>query len=106
MSNKPGALLYLSDSRGIYIPRDFVNETRRDCISGADPEAIAACAAGPDCEWYWDAWTAICDNAVVTDPTTGTRYTLYHDGDLWLIPEGMEWDESSQFYAWQDGEEA
>ncbi len=34
MRNKPEPMLYLSERRGVYIPRDFATDTRRDCISG------------------------------------------------------------------------
>ena len=104
-----GALLYLSDARGVFIPRDFANETYRDCISGFAPASIDECLEilkmGPEHEGYWDAWTDILDNAIVTprDPErtalgTPRGFTLYQDGDLWLIPQDAVWpdDETSE----------
>lgn len=92
-------ILYLSDSRGVYIPRDFAAETRPECIKGARPEDLAILADGPDSEWYWDAWAAICDNATVTDHDTGVTYTLHQDGDLWLLPPGWSVDDTGAFCA-------
>lgn len=97
-------ILYLSDSRGVYIPRDFATETRRDCISGASPADLAILADGPANEGYWEAWAAVCDNATVTDPDTGVAYTLHQDGDLWLLPPGWGVDDTGDFCAPTDSE--
>lgn len=105
MTAKPDTILLLSDARGIYIPRDFANEVKPECLSGVTEEDIATLKAGPDHEWYWEAWQSVCDSARVTDPTTGTVYTVYQDGDCWLIPEGMEWDERNECYAWPETDE-
>lgn len=85
-------ILYLSDSRGIYIPRDFVECTYRSCISGVTDEDLEACT-DPDSEGYWDAWAHVEANAIITDQETGKEYNLYQDGDLWLIERGAEYDE-------------
>lgn len=102
-ASKPQPLLYLSDARGVYIPRDFATETRRDCISGLSDDVLPILAAGPDHECYWDAWTVAENNAHVTDPKTGIVYTIHHDGDCWLIPVGMEWDDANEFFYWPEG---
>jgi hypothetical protein len=79
--------LILSDARGVYIPRDFA-EGFATPIRGEwlnlDPRTVATCAAGPDVEWYWDAWQEILDRAQYRD-TDGKLYSLHQDGDLWLI---------------------
>ena len=80
-----GSLLYLSDARGRYIPRDFAICTRRDCVCGVDDKTWAA-LEDPDGEWYWDAWADVLDNATVRDPETGRVYGIYQDGDCWLVP--------------------
>jgi hypothetical protein len=80
------AILLLSDARGIYIPRDFIREVLPECLSGVSDWARATLADGPDAEGYWDAWSDVCDKARVTDPKSGTVYTVYQDGDCWLIP--------------------
>lgn len=113
MTTKPDVMLYLSDSRGQYIPRDFAVETERDCISGVSAEDLDLLAKGPPggmesdddaCVWYWDIWDNVLDHAVVTDPTTSIKYTVYQDGDVWLIPVGMEWDCKQDWYVWPSDE--
>lgn len=89
---RPEPLLYLDDHRGIYIPRDFVESTKPDCIAGCDPDDLAM-LRDPSHELYWEAWDSVCNDARVTDPSTGVVYTLYQDGALWLVPDGMEWDD-------------
>lgn len=80
------ALLYLSDSRGVYIPQNFAQQTKRECVTGIDDDDWNYLLAGPDHECYWDAWCVVCDDAIVTDPNTGIRYSVYQDGDCWLVP--------------------
>jgi hypothetical protein len=87
--NLENAILYAVSSRGVYIPQFFAESIKRECVSGleSDPDAMADIIAGPyGCHQYWEAWDYILDNAVVTDPSTGQRYSLYQDGDLWLVP--------------------
>jgi len=99
--HKTDALLWLSDARGIYIPRDFAKSfaDRTKFVSGVSDEDWATLDAGPDHEWYWEAWTNVCDNAVVTDEH-GHKYFVYQDGDCWLVPCGMEWSEETGGFAW------
>lgn len=97
MNRKPDAVnLLLSDARGTYIPRDFVQGfdlTQWEGIKAGD----AMICENPDHEWYWDAWQAILDNAVFTDPD-GNKYHLYQDGDLWaLCYERMTAEERANF---------
>ncbi len=99
MTNEP--MLWLDSNRGVYIPRDFANsfKDRATHVSGVDTDDWAILEAGPDHEAYWDVWTDVCDNATVTDEH-GFVYRLYQDGDLWLIPDGMEWSDSEDWFAW------
>ena len=83
--------LFLDGNRGIYIPRDFAECIKREHVENVSAEQWAILDAGPDHEFYWDAWTEVLDGAVLTDPVTAVRYTLWQDGDLWIIPEGAEW---------------
>lgn len=86
--NLENAILYADSSRGVYIPQYFAKSINRECVSGLDndPDAMEDVLKGPDlCHQYWEAWEYILDNAIVTD-LFGTRYTLYQDGDLWLMP--------------------
>ena len=83
-------ILYLDDNRGQYIPRDFAIETKRECISGVDPEDLDYLAKGPDQEWYWDVWNDVEQNAIVTDPDSKVRYRVIQNGAVFLVPEDME----------------
>jgi hypothetical protein len=80
-------ILFLNDARGVYIPRDFATEVRRDCVKDVTAEEWAVLEAGPDHELYWDVWNDVERKASVTDPITGQVYGLYQRGDLWLVPE-------------------
>jgi len=104
-TTKPEPLLWLSDSRGIYIPRDFARSfaDRAKSVVGVDDEDWAILEEGPDHDWYWDAWTEVLDRATVTDEN-GVEFTVYQDGDCWLIPRGMEWSDADGFFVWNDDE--
>ena len=93
MKREADMLLYLSDARGRYIPRDFALETKRECISGVKQEDLDILAAGPDHEWYWDAWETVCNNATLASPENGKQYFIWQDGDCWLIEKGAECDD-------------
>jgi hypothetical protein len=88
-----GSILLLSDARGVYIPRDFINEVRPECLSGVKEGDRMILEKGPDHEWYWEAWDAVLNDARVTDHSTGIVYTVHQDGDCWLVPVGAEWPE-------------
>lgn len=106
--------IYLSDSRGQYIPRDFARDTKRNCLSNVTQADLDYLALGPggcldDCkelqdgetvrgEFYWDVWQDVCDNAVLTDPETGNKFRLHQDGDLFLVPTDWEWDDNSESF--------
>lgn len=101
MTRKPEPILFLSDARGVYIPRDFANEVKRECVANVSDDIWPVLEAGPDHEWYWDAWTIVESNAVVTDPATDIKYRVYQDGDCWLLPEGMTVNDAGEF-TWDD----
>jgi len=105
MTNKPEMLLWLNDSRGVYIPRDFAKSfaDRERSVSGIKAEDWAILEAGPEHEWYWEAWDNVLNDAIVTDDK-GIKYRVYQDGICWLIPDGMEWDDRTECFEWP-GEE-
>ena len=86
------AILYASDRHGVYIPQYFSESIKPKCLSGVSGEDMAILLAGPDNEFYWDAWADVCDNAVLTD-SNGMTYYMWQDGDLWLVPTDHEWKE-------------
>jgi len=101
-TTKPEMLLWLSDARGRYIPRDFANsfKDRAKHVSGVTAEDWAILETGPDHEHYWDAWSEVCDSAIITDE--GTTYRVHQDGDLLRTAAGtrllshalIAWDSS------------
>jgi len=84
------AELLFDSNRGVYIPQNFAEEMKRECVAGVDDETWKTLEAGPDHEWYWDAWMDVTDNAEITEPSTGMKYYLYQDGDVWLVPIGCD----------------
>ena len=85
--------LVLSDSHGIYIPQIYcsnADEAWAQCV-GVDYKDVQVCQAGPDHEWYWEAWQNILNNAhIVSD---GVTWRLDQCGDLWEVPDGYIWPE-------------
>jgi hypothetical protein len=98
---RESVMLFLSDSRGQYIPRDFVQSIILNDWEGLTEWAVEACNAGPDHKSYWDAWTDILDNASYTD-AEGSVYRLYQDGDLWLYCFDKMTDEEKQNLGFED----
>ena len=103
---KPDMQLWLSDNRGQFIPRDFATSfaDRAKHVEGVSDETWATLEAGPDSEWYWESWESVLDHARVTDEH-GVKYRLWQDGDLWLIPDGMEFDDASETFYWPESED-
>lgn len=106
MPAKPEMLLWLSDARGQYIPRDFAHsfENRIANVRGVEQEVWKILEAGPRHDYYWDAWTDVCDSAVVTDEK-GVEYFVWQDGDCWLVPKGMEYSEANDTWEWPSEDE-
>jgi hypothetical protein len=106
MKTKPDMLLWLSDARGQYIPRDFARSfvDRDKHVSGVSAEDWQTLENGPDDEWYWEAWTSVCDNATVTDEN-GVEYSIWQEGDCWLVPKGMEWNDRTESFNWPSDDE-
>jgi hypothetical protein len=87
------AILFLSDTRGVYIPRDFAQSIKRECVKGVSDEEWKILEAGPDYEeneFYWDVWNDVEQNAEITDPSNGIVYTIYQNGDCFLVPIDCE----------------
>ena len=89
--NLENAILLISDSYGVYIPQKFAEWFEFDelGLSEAFRSDYEAIQTEPDISWYWDAWDAILDNAILTgqhEHNKGKKYRLHQDGDLWAIP--------------------
>lgn len=88
--------LLLSDARGVYIPRDFVEGFDLSKWEGINPRDIEICK-NPEHECYWDSWSGILDSAAYTAPD-GRVFCLHQDGDLWaLCYESMTAEERDNF---------
>ena len=99
---KPQPVLYLDSARGIYIPRDFAQSfASTKYISGVSNTDLEILEEGPNGALYWDVWTDVLDNAIITGDD-GIPYFLFQDDDLWLIPAGMEWSNDLEFFAWPE----
>lgn len=99
--SKPDLILYADGARGIYIPQFFAESIRRDRVSGVSEEDLNTLALGDteENEYYWDTWADVLDHAIVTDDA-GVQYTLWQDGDLWLVPVGMAFCDRHERYFW------
>ena len=98
----PQPVLYLDSTRGIYIPRDFAQSfASTKYVSGVSNTDLEILEEGPNGALYWDVWTDVLDNAIITGDD-GIPYLLFQDNDLWLIPVGMEWSNDLEFFAWPE----
>lgn len=84
------AILYIDSHHGVYIPQIFTQYIVPSQWAGISDDDLKACEEGIENEWYWDAWCNIIDNAVLVHPENGMRYYIYHNEDVWLIPEGVD----------------
>lgn len=75
--------LLLSDYRGIYIPRDFVQcfDSKAWHIVSEDCRDLLK---GPYSNDYWEIWEHVLSFAFFID-TDGKTWRLYQDGDLFAI---------------------
>lgn len=79
------AILYADSARGIYIPQFFAESVRRELVQNVTQEEWNILESGPDHEYYWDVWNDVSSSAILTDDF-GDTWTLWQDGDLWLVP--------------------
>lgn len=85
------AILFADALRGIYIPQHFADVLAEDAKvvydSGLDDwERIKPILlTGPDHDDYWEVWTRTLDYARIHHD--GKVYSLWQEGDLWLVPE-------------------
>lgn len=76
--------IYADGARGVYIPQHFAESVNRSMVTGVSEEDYAILETGPDHELYWDTWDDVMQSAVVTT-ADGHTWTLWQDGDLWLL---------------------
>jgi len=95
-------MLWLSDTRGINIPRDFACSfiNRDKDINGVDAEQWSILEAGPEHDQYWDVWHEVCERAIITD-LDHNQYRIHQEGDCWLIPVDWVWSDIDMFYVYK-----
>ena len=91
--------LLLSDSRGVYIPRDFTQEFKLEMF-GFTNERIEYYKKELSNPWknehYWEVWEELINNAVLTQDEK--EFYLYQEGNLWLLCyDEMSEDEKENF---------
>lgn len=91
----------LSDARGVYIPRDFVDSFSADEWD-LNPYswAFISCMTGPDTDDYWQAWEQILNTAEYHQ--NGHVWRLHQDGDLWAICYELMTDEEKQNFGFEE----
>lgn len=75
-------ILFCDSSSGKYIPQFFAESIKREFVAGVSDSDYQD-ISDPDCEWYWDTWDRVLNNATIT--IEGHTYTTHHAGDLWLV---------------------
>ena len=78
-TSRPEPMLWRSDNRGVYIPRDFALSfaDRAKSVANVDDEQWAILAAGPETmdnpnDLYWDVWLEVkrLSHLTLTHPLT------------------------------------
>lgn len=81
--NEPAEIRCLLDgARGIYVPQGFAECFDMDGwhVKAEDEEILLA---GPDHEFYWDAWSDVLNYAWFDSPSG--KLTLEQDSDLFAV---------------------
>ena len=86
-----GINIVVNETAGVYIPQFFVDYCKEGWLD-IRSEDIEIIAAGPEHEWYWEAWNDVMQSANYIDPY-GNKWHLYKDGDLFAICEELMTEE-------------
>jgi hypothetical protein len=104
-------ILWIDGANGIYVPKRFVNVTITNAIENVTEETLTTLENGPGDDNYWDAWETVLDTAMIRetffDPTKPDVFYFLHqsdDGDVWLIPRDMEWNEETEWFSYPNEE--
>lgn len=98
MKAKLEPILAVVDSWGVFAPRRFVELYGEYIESNLWADSVDVVRQGPGTEDYWESWEDIESRGVVH--MDGSWFRIHQDGDIWIIPEGMEWDDDSQWFVW------
>ena len=90
--------LFVSDHHGVYVPQVFAECATREKFHGISDEDWKILEThnpyGEESEILWETWEQVLSNAYAIGDDG--KWTLYQDGDLWLIHESFteaEWEE-------------
>ncbi|GAF71625.1 unnamed protein product [marine sediment metagenome] len=92
MDNLPeNSILFADGSKGIHIPWNMASLNSNDRLQWHNfkPTDIDILLDGPDHPDYWEVWEDVLNEVTVTLENPNdvfNTYSLYQDGDLWLVP--------------------
>ena len=86
--------LFLDSNRGVYIPQHFAEAIDVKDWTGIKAEDLDVLRAGPDAEFYWEAWQDVLDHAETLDGRV-----LHQDGDLWLVARDKAIEDLNAYFA-------
>lgn len=88
-----GPVCIIDGSCGIYVPQIWAERYGTAATESANvtAEDVSILLAGPDQEFYWEAWEQVLNNYChVVD---NVKHFLWQDGDLFEYPETYEFEE-------------
>ena len=71
--------LLVDGHHGIYVPQLFAQQFMQQNCTSEDWETLMA---GPETEWYWEAWETVLQDWTGLD---GETLVLGESGDLFLV---------------------
>jgi len=86
--------LFLDSNRGVFIPQHFAEAIDIKDWTGIKSQDLDVLRAGPDAEFYWDAWQDVLDQAETQDGRV-----LHQDGDLWLIARDKAIEDLNTYFS-------
>ena len=83
--------LVIDGSAGIYSPKYFA-ELFGDQVKNVKPEDLETLLAGPEDEWYWEAWQNFQMYGKIE--FRDEDWSIYqYEGDIWLAHPDHEWED-------------
>jgi hypothetical protein len=90
--------ILLNDTRGVYIPRDFVQGFDMEAWHITDQDMINDLQE-PENEWYWESWESLMNNAYFVD-SEGMTWRLYQEGDLFALSDELTENEHNERFGY------
>ena len=88
--------LLLDGCNGVHIPRYFsqtqyMTDFYLDRVPTVSFMQAMNELSDPNNEFYWEVWDEILSKGYWVD-SDGNRWTLWQDGDLWMVRDDHEWE--------------